>query len=146
MENDILEQSDTHKVYSTTSFAIGSVIGGPLAAAYMAASNYNHFGEPNKKGYAWITAILLMLVALATAFVPVLESIPGFIVTLFILLIVQLLVHRFQGKKIRHHIEVGGPMYPISRAVVIGLISAVVLFAVIFGVAFLLESITGLQF
>ena len=145
MEKDILKQSDTHKVYNTTAFTVALVIGGPLAAAYMAASNYKHFGEESKKGYAWLTAILLLLVALGSAYVPVLESIPGIIVTLLLLLIMQLLVHRFQGKKIHQHIDAGGPVYPTSRAVVIGLISAAVLLAVIFGAAFLLESIGDWQ-
>ena len=134
-----------HSVYSTKSFAIASVLGGPLAAAYMASSNYDNFGEANKSHYAWLTAILLMLAAVATGFVPVLESIPGFISTLLVLLVVQLLVHRFQGKKIREHIDEGGAVYPISRAILVGLISLVVVVTVIFGIAFLLDSIGGLQ-
>jgi hypothetical protein len=53
---------------------------------------------------------------------------------------VQVLIHRFQAKQIKQHIQEGGELYPISRAVVIGLISMVMLVAVIFGLIYLLDS------
>ena len=50
-----------------------------------------------------------------------------------------------QGKKIREHIEEGGAVYPITRAIIVGLTSLVVVVTVIFGIAFLLDRIGGLQ-
>jgi hypothetical protein len=140
-EKDILPQPTTRKVYNTNSFAIATILGGPLAAAYMASINFNTFGESNKARYAWATAIFLLLVVTNTAFVPSLDKIPNFIYALLFLFIVQMLVHRFQAKKIRQHVDDGGEVYPISRAIVVGLIFMIALLAIFLGVAYALDSI-----
>jgi hypothetical protein len=141
MEQDILTQQDTQKVYNTNSFTIATILGGPLAAAYMASSNFSSFGEPNKGRYAWIVAVFLLVIAMAISLVPRLERIPSFIYVLLFLFIVQLLVHRFQAKQIRQHIQEGGQLYPVSRAIIVGLIFMVALVVVIFGSAYLLDNI-----
>src|SRR5690242_15158854 len=100
MEKDLLEESHPPKIYNTNAFAIAAVLGGPIAAAYMASTNYKKFGEARKSRYAWLTAIILMLAVIGAVYVPVLESIPDIIFTVLVFLVVQLLIHRVQGKKI----------------------------------------------
>jgi hypothetical protein len=141
MENDILSQQSTQKVYKTNSFTIATILGGPLAAAYMASSNFNSLGESNKVRYTWVAAILLIVFATVVTSLPGLERVPTYFYALFFLLIVQLLVHRFQANKIREHIENGGQVYPVSRAVAIGLIFTIVHLAIFFGFAYLLEQL-----
>jgi hypothetical protein len=143
MENDILTQQSTRKVYKTNSFAIATILGGPLAAAYMASSNFNSLGESNKVRYTWVAAVLLILLAMVVTSLPGLESVPAFFFALLFLLIVQLLVHRFQAKKIREHIENGGQVYPVSRALAIGLIFIIVHVAIFFGLAYLSEQMAA---
>jgi hypothetical protein len=141
MEQDILTQQSTQKVYNTNSFTIATILGGPLAAAYMASRNFNSFGEPNKGRYAWMIAIFLLVAAMVTTLLPGFERIPNFIYLLTFLFIVQMLIHRFQAKQIRHHIQEGGQLYPVSRAIVVGLIFMVGLVVIILGLAYLLDNI-----
>jgi hypothetical protein len=141
MEQDILTQQATQKVYNTNAFTIATILGGPLAAAYMASSNFSSFGEANKGRYAWMVAVFLLVIAMGISLVPGLDRIPNFIYVLLFLFIVQLLVHRFQAKQIRQHIQEGGQLYPVSRAIVVGLIFMIVLVVVIFGIAYLLDNI-----
>jgi hypothetical protein len=83
MEQDILTQQSTQKVYNTNSFTIATILGGPLAAAYMASRNFNSFGEPNKGRYAWMIAIFLLVAAMVTTLLPGFERIPNFIYLVF---------------------------------------------------------------
>jgi hypothetical protein len=141
MEQDILPRQTTQKVYNTNSFTIATILGGPLAAAYMASSNFSSFGEANKGRNAWVIAVFLLVVAMVISLVPGSERIPNFIYLLAFLFTVQLLVHRFQAKQIRQHIQEGGQLYPVSRAIVVGLIFMVALVVAIFGIAYLLDNI-----
>jgi hypothetical protein len=140
MEKDILAPANTQKIYSTGTFAIATLLGGPLAAAYMASWNFKRLGEAWKAPYAWLTAFVLLCLAAATSFVAAFDAVPPYVFTLLFLLIVQVLVHRFQAKQIRQHIEEGGAVYPVWRAVVIGLIGLVILLAFLFGLFYLLDS------
>jgi hypothetical protein len=145
LENDILGPASTYKVYNPWSFSIATILGGPLAAAYLAASNFTAFGEREKARYAWIVATLFLLASFATALVPALDMIPGFLYPLIFLLIVHLLIRRFQGPNIAQHVNEGGEVYPAWRAVVIGVVFLIVMLVVIFGAAYLLEQVVGVE-
>src|SRR5689334_23838566 len=112
MEEDILTVPTTGKVYNTTAFTIATVLGGPLAAAYMAASNFHAFGEPQKARYSWVVGALLLIAATTTALFPIFDHFPAFFYTLLLLFVVILLVRRFQGRKLQQHVSDGGTVYP----------------------------------
>ena len=65
-----------HRVYSTNSFAIASLLGGPIAAAYMVSSNYTNFGEAKKSRLVGlISLVVVVAVFFGAAFL--LDSIDG---------------------------------------------------------------------
>lgn len=138
MEKDLLE-FNAQKIYATKHFTIATILGGPLAAAYMASANFVSLGEPQKQRYAWGVAAIIIIIVMGSEFVPVLASIPNFFWMLLNIFTVQLLIHRFQAKKLLQHVENGGEAYPISRAIGVGLIFMVVLLVLIFGLAYLAD-------
>jgi hypothetical protein len=66
--------------------------------------------------------------------IPNIEKVPKFIIPIVYAGIAQYLVQKVQGPAIKSHIEKGGHVYSVWRAVWIGLIGAVVLFAIILAI------------
>jgi 4-amino-4-deoxy-L-arabinose transferase-like glycosyltransferase len=132
MEENILSSFPDYKLYKDRSIYVGTFLGGPLVAGYLAAENYKKLGQPNKVKNAWIIAILATIAILgALFFLPGVEKIPNYIIPLIYTGIAQFLVQKYQGNAIKAHIAKGGQVYSTWRAVWIGLIGVLVLVAII---------------
>jgi len=132
MEENILHSFPDYKLYNDRSFYVGTLLGGPMVAGYLAAENYKKLGQPAKVKNAWIIALIATLAILgAVFFIPGLEKIPNYIIPLIYTAIAQFLVQKSQGNAIKAHIAQGGQIYSTWRAVWIGLIGLLVLVALI---------------
>ena len=132
MEENILSSFPDYKLYNDRSIYVGTFLGGPLVAGYLAAENYKKLGQPTKVKNAWIIALIATLAILgAIFFIPGLEKIPNYLIPLIYTAIAQFLIQKFQGNAIKAHIAQGGQIYSTWRAVWIGLIGLLVLVALI---------------
>ncbi|MCC6289465.1 MAG: hypothetical protein IT249_16420 [Chitinophagaceae bacterium] len=132
MEEDLLPVQPAFKLYKDRAIYVGTFLGGPLVAGYLAAENFRNLGQQDKIKKAWTIAIIATVVILGSILlVPGIEKVPNFIIPLIYTLIAQFLVQKYQGAAIKAHIENGGQTYSVWRAVWVGLIGAIVLIAVI---------------
>ena len=132
MEENILPSFPDYKLYNDRSIYVGTFLGGPLVAGYLAAENYKKLGQAAKVKNAWIIALIATLAILgAIFFIPGLEKIPNYLIPLIYTAIAQFLIQKFQGNAIKAHIAQGGQIYSTWRAVWIGLIGVLVLVALV---------------
>lgn len=138
MEEDVLPVLPAYKLYKDRSVYIGTFLGGPLVAGYLAAENFNHLGDPGKAKPTWIIAIMATILIFAAIFlIPDIEKIPRLIIPILYSALAQYLVGKYQGAAIKSHIERGGQTYSVWRVVWIGLVGLVVLTGIIFLVVLL---------
>ena len=137
MEENVLLTPPEFKLYNDRSVYVGTFLGGPLVAGYLAAENFKQLGEQSKVKYAWIIAIAATIIIFGAIFlIPGIENIPRIIVPLIYTLIAQMIVRQYQGAAIKAHIEKGGALYSVWRAVLVGIIGLIVLVAIIFVIVF----------
>ena len=132
MEENILPSFPDYKLYNDRSIYVGTFLGGPLVAGYLAAENYKKLGQPDKVKNAWIIALIATLAIFgAIFFIPGLEKIPNYLIPLIYTAIAQFLVQKSQGNAIKAHIAQGGQIYSAWRAAWIGLIGVLILVALV---------------
>jgi len=120
MEETILNPGLSGRIYLTRTISIAALIGGPLVAAYLVASNFKKLGEINKVVKTWLIAIAVLIGVLTISFfLP--DSIPNIVYNLAFYFIVATLVQKFQAAQITAHKNSGGLTYKTYRAVLIAL-------------------------
>ena len=62
MEENIITPIPEYKLYNGRAIYIGTFLGGPLVAGYLAAENFKRFGQPDKVRTAWVVAIIATVV------------------------------------------------------------------------------------
>jgi hypothetical protein len=132
MEENIITPIPEYKLYKDRAIYVGTFLGGPLVAGYLAAENFKRIGQPDKVRTTWVVAIIATLVIFGIVFyIPGVRKMPNYIIPLIYTAIAQGLIQRYQGIAIKDHIGKGGQMYSAWRAVWIGLIGAVILVAIV---------------
>ena len=132
MEEDLLPMQPDFKLYKDRAIYVGTFLGGPLVAGYLAAENFKQLGQTDKVKTTWLIAIGATIIILGGTFlIPGIDKIPNYIIPLINTVIAQLLVSKFQGKAIEAHIETGGQTFSNWRAVWIGLVGVLILLAIV---------------
>ncbi len=140
MEENILPIQPDFKLYKDRAIYIGTFIGGPLVAGYLAADNFKQLGQADKFRMTWIIAICATIIILGGVFlIPNMEKVPNFLIPVIYTVITQKLVQKYQGASIKTHIEMGGQTFSTWRAVWIGLVGFLILGAVIFAIVLLTD-------
>ncbi len=122
-----------HKIYKDRAIWAGTFLGGPLAAGYLIAHNFNAFNEPRKAKMTWIYSIIATIIIFGGVFlIPDPDKIPRQIVPLIYTAIAYFLVQRFQGKLIETHLDAGGKAYSWWKAAGIGLVGTVITVILLF--------------
>lgn len=130
MEETILNPGLSNKIYSTRTISIATLIGGPLVAAYLVASNFKKLEEANKVVKTWLIAIVVLIGVLTISFfLP--DSIPNVVYNLAFYFIAASFVQKYQAAQIAAHKNSGGLTYKTYRAVLIALAFDLVLVGVI---------------
>ena len=133
MEENLLPIPPDFKLYKDRAIFVGTFLGGPIVAGYLSAENFKKLGQPDKVKKTWTIAIIVTIVIFGGVFlIPDIEKIPRYIIPILYASIAQYLVQKFQGDVIKSHIENGGQVYSIWRAVWIGAVGAVLLVGILF--------------
>jgi hypothetical protein len=131
-----MEQETT--IYKDRAIWVGTALGGPLVAGYLAAANFRAFGERDKVWKTWLIAILATLfIFYIAAYAPYVERIPNMVFVLVYTGIAFLVVRIWQGAKIDAHIRAGGRVFSWLRVVVVAVVGGIVTASFILAFAFL---------
>jgi hypothetical protein len=143
MEENVLTPIPEFKMYSIRSVYIGTFIGGPLIAGYLAAQNFKQMQQPDLVKRSWGIAIAATVLLIAgLLLIPGIQKIPTYIIPLVYTFLARYFVERYQGGAIKLHIERNGLLYSAWRSVWIGLIGSVILI----GLLVILLVVTGVRF
>jgi hypothetical protein len=137
MEENLLTAPPAFKLYKDRTVYVGTFLGGPLVAGYLAAENYKNLGQTDKVKTTWAIAIVSTLLIFGGVFlIPNIEKMPRYIIPILYGGIAQYLVQKYQGAAIKSHIAEGGQVYSVWRGVWIGAVGAVILVAILFAVIY----------
>jgi hypothetical protein len=132
MEENLLTPEPEYKLYKDKAIYVGTFLGGPLVAGYLAAENFKRLGEKDKLKKTWLITIAATIVIFGRIFlIPENVKIPGYILPLIYAGIAQLLIRRSQGPAIKSHIEAGGQTFSTWRAVWIGIVGCLITLAIL---------------
>lgn len=141
MEIKTNTENTQQKVYNSTAIGIGTLLGGPLAAGYFLSENFKTFNESGKARKTWIIAAAVMIAIFCYFFLVPELFINPVILLLIIAAVVWFLTDRFQGNKIRDHINTGGNIYSGLRTIGIGLAGLAVTTIVALSLALLIDTL-----
>ena len=135
MTEDILTLPPDFKLYKDRAIFVGTFMGGPLVAGYLAAENFKRLGEKTGARTAWVIAIIATIIIFGAIFlIPDINKVPRLIIPLAYTAFAQMLVGKYQGAAIKKHIADGGQTYSVWRAVWVGLIGLAILAAILFAI------------
>lgn len=120
MEETLFSPTITKKLHKEAAIQIAAFLGGPLAAGYLVAHNFQQLDEPEKARKTWTWSVLFFIVIIVLAFV-VPDSVPSIVFAAVNAGVAHLYVQRFQSALIKAHGEAGGPFYRVRRVVFIAL-------------------------
>ena len=130
------------KLYSQKSIGLASFIGGPLAAGYLIKENYKALNQGEKGKKALIISIIATVAIFGTIFLipeSVMDQVPNMVIPAIYTGIIYLIVDKIHGTILNNHDLNNYPFYSGWRAAGIGLISLVILIAIIFASIFLIS-------
>ena len=132
MEENLLLPHPGYKLYKDQAIFVGTFLGGPLVAGYLAAENFKRLGQEEKVKKTWLFTIASTIVIFGGIFlIPGIEKIPNIIIPLAYTGIAQMLIRRSQGAAIKAHIETGGQTFSTWRAVWIGILGCLITLAIL---------------
>jgi len=142
MEQTLVIEKPTQKIYKDRAIWLGTFLGGPLAAGYLIAENFKAFNDKDKAKKTWVYAILATIIVFGGVFmIPENVKIPNQIIPLIYTAIAYYLVQYFQGQNISTHINSGGQLFNWWRTIAVGIIGLAITIIPIFGFALLSDSI-----
>ncbi|WP_417875706.1 hypothetical protein [Winogradskyella sediminis] len=129
------------KFYSQKSIGISTFIGGPMAAGYLIKENYKALNENDKGKTALIISILATIAIFGTLFLipeTIIDKIPNMLIPAVYTGIIYLIVNKIHGTILDTHEAHNNAFYSGWKAAGIGLISLIVLAAIIVASIFLI--------
>jgi len=128
----------TRKIYSRGAISGATLLGGPLAGAYLVAYNFGVFGERGKAQLTWLfSGIAFVLVIAFGALTQTPKSSPPIFMPFLLAALMSLYVRSTQEEDIKRHENNGGETYGIgmvSLVTILGLVATVVLYLILVSV------------
>jgi hypothetical protein len=145
MEDELIHANLEKPIYRKIHLLLATFFGGPLAIVYILAENFKQFGEAGRVRKTWIIGIgLCLLFFIGVAYMASSKRIPNLIIPLISILTGTAIMQSWQGSDIQLHSDAGGRIHPLTRALLVGILSlvATILFFVI--IAFIYAIIFGI--
>jgi ABC-type Fe3+ transport system permease subunit len=144
MDHEILNANLENQIYKKGHLQLAAFFGGPLTIVYIIAENYKQLGHPEKIKKTWIIGICLCIVFLVAVFLlSTTSKTPNIIVPLICILVGTAIMQTWQGAEIKQHIDSGGLIYSMWRALLIGIIGLVITMILILFILFLAITFFG---
>ena len=114
------------KIYTERKILAGVLLGGSLAGAYYLWRTFRAFGKPRHAVAAVIFALIILIVTLASMFVPVLDKVPNFVFHGLQIGIALGAIRGYLSSEINAHIENGGAVYGWGNTMLVAVISIII--------------------
>jgi choline-glycine betaine transporter len=138
-DEQVLLLTPTYKLNREWAIFLATFLGGPLAGAFLMAENFKNLSQPERVKWTWGIGISVCILLICIGYIPALDRIPTPFYSVLSVALAQQFVRRYQGPAIRQHVEDGGNLYPMGRAIVAGLVGIAVVVGIIvalyFGIA-----------
>lgn len=129
------------KIYKDRAIYVGTLLGGPMVAGYLIATNFKNFNEPGKVKKTWLYAILSTIIIFGGMFlIPEGVKFPGQIIPLTYTAIAYFVVQHFQGQQITAHLSAGGQFYSWGRTIGTALIGLIITLIPILAISYFSDS------
>ena len=143
-KQDLFKVIPSYKLFSAESIRVGAFVGGPLVAAWLMHENEKKTGRTGKEWFIWLTAIGVMVLAFAVAFI-LPENMPSFLIALIYSFAASGFANYVQGDILKAHETAGGLFWSRWRAAGIALIGTVIMVGIYFGIFLLLDQYFGVN-
>ena len=146
MENEIINPNLGNPIYKKLHIQLATFFGGPLAIVYILAENFRQLGYTEKIRKTWILGVLFCLLFIGSVIMMQFSfKTPSYLPSLIAILIGTAIMQSWQGDDIKYHVENGGPVYSLGRALLIGIISLVVTIIFIIFLLLILNNMFGIN-
>ena len=128
------------KFYSQRAILTATLFGTPLAASILLRRNFINLGKEELGRNTLIIGIIstiLIFVGIFSIPEDIIDKIPNFLIPAIYTAIIYFTIEKYQGQELKHHKENDRPFYSIWKAIGIGTVCLLVLFAGVFGYAYL---------
>jgi len=142
MEQTLLTETPTKKVYKENAIWGGTFLGGPLAAAYFIAENFKAFHQPDKARKTWIYTILFTIFLFVGVFL-LPDNFPPHVIPIAYTVAAYYLTKHFQGTSIKQHGEAGGLFFNGWRVAAVGFIGLIITIIPVLGYALTADHIAN---
>lgn len=136
-EEPLFSATLTEKFYNERAVLLATFLGGPLAGAWLMASNFKAMGETVRATRTWVFAVMALVLVFLLSYIPSLDKIPSLFYSFAFCWTAHFLTRKYQGPQLQLHQENGGQFYTTWRAVGIGLIGMAVVLVIILVLLFL---------
>lgn len=133
--------TETIKLHSSLSIAIGSFIGGPLAAGFLIGENYRMLDEPKKASTSMIVSIMATIILIVLAIlIPYDNNSIGIIMSFIYAIIAHNITESKQGEILTKHKYFGNLFFSVWNAIGVGIVAMIMLIAFLFLLALVFSS------
>jgi hypothetical protein len=142
---EIIEKP-VYKLYNLKSVTVATFLGGPLAAGILFRHNLAILDRKRAALNALFTGIFATIALFALIFIlpeNITDAIPNFLLPAIYTPVILWIASNMMKKDLTEHEASLGSFYPWWRAIIIGLISLAVIFAGVFGYAYIDENPRG---
>jgi len=136
---DVLDESlfTDGKVFTKSNITWAAVFGGPIAVAYMFASNFGVFGPAQLAVRSWLVAFAIYLSILVISSYLPLDSLPNFVYTVAYALIANGFFMKFQAEQVDRHLSHNGQKQGGVKAFLVIIMGMFTTLALIIGYMYL---------
>jgi len=138
--DEIIFSNSNPKLYSRIGIALATFLGAPLGASILIRSNFYELGEDKKGNVALLIGIISTIVIVSGiqhAPNAILDALPELVIPLGYIIIIQVLVDKFQGRAYREFERQGMEYKSNFKAIAFGLIGTVSVMIIVFINAFI---------
>ncbi len=128
MREHLLFSKPVYKIHKEFSIQLATFLGGPLAGAYLVAENFRAMGDTSSARKTWIVAITGTLLLMGViSMIPDDVHIPNIAYPITYVCLLTIMLIRFQRRQIQEHLQNGGAVYSIWRALFVAAMSFIIL-------------------
>jgi hypothetical protein len=129
------------KIYSHKEIIAATLLGGPVATAWLMSRNFLVFGEKRKAALTWLICIVFTLSLFAVLYFAAEKYyIPRHLIPVSYTIIAHFFIAGFQSKKINDLIHKGTEIFSGWRVALVTVVSAVLTFACVYAITVFYES------
>lgn len=140
-----LVETAQHKlrIYNYISIGIATLLGGPVATAYLLSKNFEVFNRPDAKIVTWSVAVIIELgIIVSFITIPAVTDL-SIAIPLIYIVTALLLTKIFQGRQMAEYYTGGGDAFSYGRGIGIGALILAITLILLFVALIMMLAVSG---